>query len=760
MVQPPAPAAVDKSQTSAVVPSCWRCNTGMMLDAAATVSPLADPGQGRPTPAEAALTAFVQMVQGTAGFRVRPGQEAMARQIADRLSDVDLGEHAEPRRAIAVIQAGTGVGKSAAYASTMLALALAHKTRLVISTATVALQEQLMTKDLPALAAVMPVPFVFALAKGRGRYVCKLKLERLTVGATDDAEDELFGPDDDTPPPVSAFTRQLGGDDPQARRLRLYASLSAALAGGRWDGDRDSLPEPPEPRDWASVAAERHTCTARHCPRYRDCSYYQARSRLAEAHVIVANHDLVLASVGMKTLPELDNCLVVFDEGHHLPAVALNQFASVMDLSNLRWLDKLPKALREISAKIYRATGQDVDTLAQQLRGGLNELSRLLMDRMSPPAAGQDSLYRLPGGALPPELQAPLRLIQGHAAGLSAELEALGAEIKRMAREDPSLAQPLALMYARLGQLAPRLQGVAHTSALLLAQGEPPLAKWFRADTSSGLVVLTAHACPIVPGDLLRQHLWRQVRAAVITSASLTSCGSFDYFLQEAGLADQAQVSTLAVQSPFDYARQGRLVVVDTVTDPRDAAAYTRELVAELLADLRQVAHGALALFTSRAQMRAALDALDATLLPRVLVQGQLSRSSLLAAHQARVEAGQPSVIFGLQSFGEGLDLPGALCETVFIAKLPFSPPADPVEEARAEWLRSLGRDPFTELVVPATGIRLLQWTGRAIRSEDDQATVICYDKRLLQQGYGRRMLQGLPPYAVSRRAAAPILAA
>ena len=728
---------------------------------AAPSNPDAEASLNRPAHAEAALAAFAQMVQGTAGFRVRPGQEAMAGHIANRLSEVDLGEHAQPRRAIAVIQAGTGVGKSAAYASTMLALALAHKTRLVISTATVALQEQLMTKDLPALAAVMPVPFVFALAKGRGRYVCKFKLDRLTGGATDDgADDELFGPDDDTPPPVTAYARQLGGDDPQARRLRLYASLSAALVGERWDGDRDTLPEPPEPRDWASVAAERHTCTARHCPRYRDCSYYQARSRLAEAQVIVANHDLVLASVGMKTLPELDNCLLVFDEGHHLPAVALNQFASVMDLSNLRWLDKLPKALREISAKIYRATEQDVDTLAQQLRGGLNELARLLMARLSPPDAGQDSLHRLPAGVLPPELQAPLGLIQGHAAALSAELEALGAELKRLAREDPALAQPCALMYARLGQLAPRLQGVAHTSALLLAQGDPPLAKWFRADTSSGLVVLTAHACPIVPGDLLRQHLWRQVRAAVVTSASLTSCGSFDYFLQEAGLAGQPQVSTLAVQSPFDYARQGRLVVVDTVADPRDAPAYTRDLVAELLADLRQVAHGALALFTSRAQMRAALDALDATLLPRVLVQGQQSRSSLLAAHQARVEAGQPSVIFGLQSFGEGLDLPGALCETVFIAKLPFSPPADPVEEARAEWLRSLGRDPFTELVVPATGIRLLQWTGRAIRSEDDQATVICYDRRLLQQGYGRRMLQGLPPYAVSRRAAAPILAA
>ena len=137
-----------------------------------------------------------------------------------------------------------------------------------------------------------------------------------------------------------------------------------------------------------------------------------------------------------------------------------------------------------------------------------------------------------------------------------------------------------------------------------------------------------------------------------------------------------------------------------------------------------------------------------------VLVQGQMARAKLLNIHQARVEAGRPSVIFGLQSFGEGLDLPGDLCETVFIAKLPFSPPSDPVEEARAEWLKRSGRDPFNELVVPATGIKLLQWTGRAIRSETDQARVICYDKRLLSAAYGRRMLQGLPPYAVSRRSA------
>lgn len=710
--------------------------------------------------ASLSLAAFDRVVSATPGFRSRPGQHEMAQRIASSLSGVTLGEHPKPGKAITVIQAGTGVGKSAAYLSTTVSLALALKTRVIISTATVALQEQLMTKDLPALAAVLETSFVYALAKGRGRYVCKLKLERLVGLGGDDASDDMFEPDEDAPPPRAAFAKQLQGEDPEERRMKLYESLAVALAARKWDGDRDNLAEQPEPRDWSAVAAEMHTCTARHCPRFRECSYYNARTKLAEAQVIVANHDLVLASLGRKALPELDNCLVVFDEGHHLPAVALDQFASSMDLSNLRWLDKLPKTMHEVSAKINLTLAQDVTTLGQQLKAALHDVGRILMDLLKVNVSGYDGVHRFKNGVLPDALRDPMTLIQGHAGGLSKALEALGAEVKLLAKEDPSQAVNCSLMYARLGQLAPKLGSVVETSSLLLEHGPQPLAKWLKSDTSSGLVFLTAHACPIVPGDLLRQCLWSQVRGAVITSASLTSCGSFDYFLQEAGLVNNPCVSTLEVESPFNYRTQGELIVVETVADPKNAEAYTQEMVGELMADLSQIEHGALVLFTSRVQMKAAVDALAPALQLVVLVQGQMARGRLLATHQARVEAGLPSVIFGLQSFGEGLDLPGSLCETVFIAKLPFSPPSDPVEEARSEWLKSVGRDPFSELVVPATGIKLLQWTGRAIRTEDDHATVICYDRRLLRLAFGRRMLQGLPPYAVSRRVGGVALAA
>lgn len=699
-----------------------------------------------------ALGAFDQVVAATPGFRARTGQRDMAQRIATALQDITLGEQDEPISAVAVIQAGTGVGKSAAYLSTTVAMALARKTRVVVSTATVALQEQLMTKDLPALAAVLDTPFVYALAKGRGRYVCKLKLERL---AGSDGSDMFAGDDDAPEPPQASAPKPAKGvvwQDPMERRMQLYDTLASSLATGKWDGDRDSLAEQPEASDWSTVAAERHTCTARHCPRFGTCSYYQARMQLAQAQVIVANHDLVLASLGMKALPDLDNCLVVFDEGHHLPAVALDQFSSTMDLGSLRWLDKLPKILIEVADKLGFVLAQDVSTLAQQLKTGLLEAGRLAMELLRGVASTYDTVYRFKDGVVPDVMLEPFKLIHGHATALSDALEALGAELKLRAKEDPPQATQCALEYAKLGPLAPKINSVVATSAMWLATHEPPLAKWLKSDTASGLVSLSAHACPIVPGDLLRQHLWRQVRGAVVTSASLTTCGSFDYFLSETGLADLPQVSTLAVDSPFDYASQGQLIVADTSADPKQVDQYTREMVAALLADLRDVPHGALVLFTSRVQMQAAVNALDAALLAVVLVQGQLARSKLLGIHQARVEAGSASVIFGLQSFGEGLDLPGTLCETVFITKLPFSPPSDPVEEARSEWLKHNGRDPFSELVVPATGIKLLQWTGRAIRSETDQARVICYDKRLLNMAYGRRMLQGLPPYAVSRR--------
>ncbi|MBP7325768.1 MAG: ATP-dependent DNA helicase DinG [Alicycliphilus sp.] len=719
--------------------------------------------------ADQALQSFESVVQASAGFRVREGQHLMARQVAETFARAQLGKPEddvdEPERAIAVIQAGTGVGKSLAYSVPAIAMALARGTRVLISTATVALQEQLVHKDLPQLAARMEQPFAFALAKGRGRYVCKLKLERLAGGGSGGGDDDL--PDDDLFPDEAAQARHPRHD--AEARLRFYASLADALAQGGWDGDRDSLDTPPEPEVWSPVAAEASSCTGRHCPLFNQCSYFERRKQLVAAQVIVANHDLLLSSIGARLLPELDNCLLVIDEAHHLPATALDQFACEMDLSRLTWLDKLASRALRIGQLVEVEEIADIPNHTARLRAALQDLARLVMDvygeQLRAPLPGQRSFNssmptraRVSGGLLPDALVGPLGQAAHHADGFLQALSAIAKALKSEMRDKPDEARRLSQLYAQIGSLAPRLEGV-HACAQLLLQDAPegavPAAKWFTLQVEGDFIVVRAHASPVLPGNTLKNHLWSAVRGAVLTSATLTSCGQFDFFLRESGLHGDAAVTTLAVASPFDYARQGLLVATETQAEPRDAQTFTAEMVDALLSDLALVEAGALVLFTSREQMRQAVDAMPTAMRPVVLVQNTLPRQQLLARHRERVAQGLPSIIFGMQSFGEGLDLPGSLCESLFITKLPFAPPDDPVGEARAEWLRGAGRDPFSELVVPATAIRLAQWVGRAIRTEDDQAHVYCYDKRLVRTGYGQRLLAGLPPFALQRRQSA-----
>nr|WP_279090745.1 ATP-dependent DNA helicase DinG [Comamonas thiooxydans] len=712
--------------------------------------------------AEEALNSFDAVVGAMPGFRSRDGQRKMAAQIAQTLSQAQLGKidegEPEPRRAIAVVQAGTGVGKSLAYSIPAIRMALSRGTRVLISTATVTLQEQLVNKDLPALAQKLDQPFKFALAKGRGRFVCKLKLERLaSTGEAQDEMDDLFG-DEQGQTKFSRPQHEL-----QAR-MQFYKSMADALATEAWNGDRDSLETPPEAEAWSPVAAESSSCTGKHCPAFGNCVYYERRKDLVAAQVIVANHDLLLSSLGSKLLPELDNCLLVLDEAHHLPSTALDQFAGEMDLSRLGWIDKLASRALRVNQVAEVEELADVPKHAGQLRQQMQELARLVMEHYGETLKSQKDSYgparvRAPRGMLPEALLEPLGQIAHHADGFLDALRAVSKALRAEIKEQPEEAQRLSTVYAQVGALAPRLEAIFNTTQLLLQNNESdgdgkmvPHAKWFTLEMDGEFIVVKAHASPIQPGSTLRQHLWSQVRGAVLTSATLTSCGHFDFFLREAGLTNDASVTTLEVPSPFDYARQGTLVARETASDPREAARFTEEMVEALLNDLSRIEAGALVLFTSREQMRQAVDALSTSMRNQVLVQTALPRQTLLARHREAVAMGEPSIIFGMQSFGEGLDLPGALCESLFITKLPFAPPDDPVGEARAEWLRSSGRNPFNELVVPATAIRLAQWVGRAIRTEEDQAHVYCYDRRLTGTSYGQLLIKGLPPFTLQRR--------
>ncbi|MBP6259622.1 MAG: ATP-dependent DNA helicase DinG, partial [Comamonas sp.] len=630
-----------------------------------------------------ALQAFDNVVAAQAHLRPRAGQREMAAQVAHTFAHAHLGKPTEgedspPNTAvapsIAVIQAGTGVGKSLAYSAPAIAMALQRGTRVVISTATVALQEQLVNKDLPALAAHLGQPFRYALAKGRGRFVCQLKLERL-VGSSDlypEEADDLFG---ETLPtkPVAQAERQA--------QQQFYASMAEALAQGRWDGDRDSLDTPPAPEAWSPVAAEGSSCTGRHCPAFQSCSYYERRKELVAAQVIVVNHDLLLSSLGARLLPELDNCLLVLDEAHHLPATALAQFANSMDLSRLQWLDKLTSRALRIGQLLEVEEIADIPQHSSGLRQAMGQLAQAAMAQYgetlkSPEARFGPASARIPRGVLPEALLPPLEAVLAHSTGLLDVLRAIAKALRSTIKETPDEAPRLAALYAQLGSLAPRLEAVFATTELLLhtpAPGQAPAAKWFTLEMDGEWIALQAHASPILPGSTLRQHLWSQVRGGVLTSATLTSCGSFDFFLREVGLHDLPTLATLEVASPFDYPSQGVLWAHHTQADPKHAGPFTQEMVHTLLHDLASVQTGALVLFTSKEQMRQAVDALPSALRSKVLVQNTMPRFALLNKHREQVEAGQASIIFGMQSFGEGLDLPGALCASLFITKLPFA---------------------------------------------------------------------------------------
>ncbi|MCL5740011.1 MAG: ATP-dependent DNA helicase DinG, partial [Betaproteobacteria bacterium] len=481
--------------------------------------------------AQAALQSFDAVVQATEGFRSRAGQRLMAEQVARTFSTATLGKvdeeggEAAPTRSIAVIQAGTGVGKSLAYCAPAIALALARGTRVLISTATVALQEQLVNKDLPALAARMPQPFKFALAKGRGRYVCKLKLDRLAGTGEAHGED-----DDDLFPEEAANARRKRSHQETEARMQFYSTMAQTLAKGAWDGDRDSLDTPPEPEVWSPVAAEGASCTGKHCPAFSQCTYYDKRKELVGAQVIVANHDLLLSSLGARVLPELDNCLLVLDEAHHLPATALAQFACSMDLSRITWIERLSSRGLRIGALLEVEEIADIPRHAAQLRQTLQDLARIVMDVYGDNLKSQKDTWgparvRVPRGELPEPLIAPLGLLAASADGFLEALRAISKALRAEMRDKPDEAKRLSTLYAQIGMLAPRLEEL-HATAQLLLQDAPegadrsfvPAAKWFTLEMDGDFIVVKAHASPILPGTTLRNHLWSAVRGAVLTS--------------------------------------------------------------------------------------------------------------------------------------------------------------------------------------------------------------------------------------------------
>ena len=694
------------------------------------------------------------------GFIARPGQRQMMH--AALMTFLSAGSPEDEGRAgnhLALLEAGTGTGKTVAYClAAIVASELLDKT-VIVSTATVALQEQLFHKDLPRLAKIIP-DLHFDLLKGRGRYICESRLEGVIKDVAQDAllGDELQG----------AFTGASWQDRSAPRdtteAMRWYKKVARTLRSGKWDGDIDSLVQQPEHQDWRMVQASAGACNGGQCEHFRSCAFFKARRRAAAATIQVANHALILATLQTDSaLIDPGSTLFVFDEAHHLPGIAAEQFAyrarigtSVSLLASLRTLaNRHGRDLPASTRPDLTAFGQTITECTDKL--GILETYWIQHQLVS---AGKP-VHRFVQGRIPEDLIPECEQLDTLLGSVGTVVASIATALKEP-DESRSAAErdEHARVGVELGVYLSRLQTLQRLFSAWATHDTVPWAKWmeFAAPPAAMHPAMPAAvhadawlcASPMTAAQLLSRGLWKNVSAAVCTSATLTACGRFDFFDRLSGMNRFPERRAMVVASPFDYARQGELRIAPMSNSPK-SPDFSEELCRTLPSLLREHQHGQLVLFTSRRQMLACHAALPRDLTDQVQMQGERSRTELLAEHGRRVARGKRSIIFGLQSFGEGIDLPGALCEHVLIDKLPFTPPNSPVEEALAEWLNGQGRDPFVEIAVPRAAMKLAQWAGRGVRTVTDRAVITVCDMRLVTMRYGRDILAGLPPFPVVR---------
>lgn len=612
-------------------------------------------------------------VAGLGGVE-RPGQTRMSLAVEQAAR---TGEHL-------LVQAGTGTGKSVAYLVPAVAHAVTTGRPVVVATATLALQAQIVDRDLPAVAdALTPLlgrRITYGLVKGRRNYLCQHKL---VGGFPEDDEDTLFA--------GSSITRAKAATDlgEEVVRLRAWAEETSS-------GDRDELVPGVSERAWRQVSVSAHECLGSKCPVIGDCFVEQARASAREADVVVTNHSLLAidAFEGRQLLPEHD--LVVVDEGHEL-----------VDRVTSTITDELTGAQVERASR-RAASMTDTGDLAAAgtaLRGVLEVL---------PPGRLRQ---------LPEDLTAALTLVRDAARAAQTGLR-------------PESGQPVdgARQVARAG-----VDELFDVAERLLDQSEHDVA-WVSDDLRRGAVLRVA---PIVVAGLLRERLFPD-RTVVLTSATLELGGSFDAVARSVGLSgpDAPAWQGLDVGSPFDYPRQAILYVARHLPPPgRDG---TSPQALDELADLVTAAGGrTLGLFSSMRAAQAAAEAMRERLDVPVLCQGE-DQTSTLVRQFARDAA---TCLFGTLSLWQGVDVPGPACQLVVVDRLPFPRPDDPLMSARAQAVADAGGNGFMAVAATHAALRLAQGAGRLVRTAADRGVVAVLDPRLATARYGGFLRSSLPPF-------------
>lgn len=616
------------------------------------------------------------LARAITGYRMRAQQIDMAQAVAQAIE----------RRSVLVAEAGTGTGKTFAY----LVPALLSGGKVILSTGTRTLQDQLFNRDLPTVREALRVPVTVALLKGRANYVCHYHLER-------NLEDGRFASKEDI--------RHL-------RAIERYARTSRS-------GDRAGLSDVPEDASvWPMVTSTRENCLGGECPHHKDCFVLEARKQALAADLVVVNHhlffaDLVLRDEGVSEL--LPQCnTVIFDEAHQLPDTATLFFGESVSTSQLVELARDTRVEAAASARDFPAlpeAAQAMERAARDLRLCAGEdLGRQAARQVESRPGFADALH-----ALTQKLVALQDLL---------EFQAERSEgLKNCAQRSAELAARLDRWRGQTGADTVRwVEVFAHALAL--------------------------HATPLSTAAIFRKQLEGSARAWIFTSATLSVKKDFSHYRQALGL-DQGEATSW--DSPFDYAAQAVLYVPERMPGP-NTEGYTAKVVEAVLPVLRASQGRAFLLFTSLRAMREAHAMLSERFarerLPfPLLLQGEGSRSELLDRFRSLGDA----VLVASQSFWEGVDVRGEALSLVMIDRLPFAPPDDPLLAARIERLNAEGRNAFMEHQLPEAVIALKQGAGRLIRDENDRGVLMICDTRLVEKPYGRRIWQSLPPMRRTR---------
>lgn len=671
-------------------------------------------------------------------YEDRTSQRGFARTIARLYNGGGIG----------VLEAGTGVGKSLGYLVPALRWAAQNGERTVVSTNTINLQEQLVGKDLPFLArALDDQPVRFALLKGWHNYVCLLRLEQARgAGAT------LF-------------------DSGSVADMEAIA----AWADRTGDGSLSDLVTPPKPDVWDEVAAEPDLCLRLQCPHFDRCFLFAARRQAAQADVIVVNHHLLLADLAVRRASQKwdDSAVLppysrlVIDEGHHLEDAA----ASHLGATATR------RGLQRLFGRLERRGKGLLPTLAARLSTRKDLLSVASLDlvhaRLFPSAVAAREkggvVFDLLDGLMQEARVPVLRLTETFAdhpiwrAGLAAALEDLLRELAllgdnlRLVRErletDEQALEAQAALLGELRGVSRRLDnaGDALREGLTPA-GKHPTVRWLEVRGKERNLAVTSVPLDLAP--ILRDDLFKRLETAIVTSATLSTDGRFDFVRARLGLTeDDVEPETQVFPSPFDYPSQAMLAVPTDIPAPNVDPRGHFEAVVDAIAEVAHAAGGGVfALFTSHRDVREAAQVLRERGVDQrfpLMVHGEDGRAALLRRF---TDAGH-AILLGTASFWEGVDVPGDPLRALVLSKLPFKVPTEPLTAAHCEAIASRGGDPFREYMIPHAALRLKQGFGRLIRTATDQGVVVLMDPRAESKPFGRELVEGLPP---ARRVIAP----